>query len=73
MRMLPKRVTRNVTNAQVEAIVFRNEIIPKNSINDADEKKPTENSYHQPAWQILEGVSNLRVEIIHKLMVQDRT
>jgi len=49
MRMLPKRVTRNVTNAQVEAIVFRNEIIPKNSINDADEKKPTENSYHQPA------------------------
>lgn len=38
--MLPKLVVINVTNAEVGSIVFRNEIIPKNSINKADEKKP---------------------------------
>jgi hypothetical protein len=38
--MLPKLVTRNVTNDRVGGIVFRNKIIPKNSINKADEKEP---------------------------------
>jgi hypothetical protein len=31
-RMLPKQVTRNVTNAEVGGIVFKSEIIPKNSV-----------------------------------------
>jgi len=44
-RMSPKPVTRNVTNDRVGGIVFRNKIIPKNSIDEADEKKPTENNY----------------------------
>jgi len=43
--MSPKPVTRNVTNDRVGGIVFRNKIIPKNSIDEADEKKPTENNY----------------------------
>jgi hypothetical protein len=42
---LPKLVTRNVTDAEVGGIVFRSKIIRKNSINEADEKKPTENNY----------------------------
>jgi hypothetical protein len=41
--MLPKLVTRNVTNAEVGGIVFTIEIIPKNSVNEADRKKPTKN------------------------------
>ena len=30
-------------------IIFRSEIIPKNIINESDEKKPTEHNYSYPA------------------------
>jgi hypothetical protein len=43
--MLPKLVTRNVTNVEVGGMVFRNKIIPKNSINESDEKKPPKSTY----------------------------
>jgi len=44
-RILPKPVTRNVTDAEVGGIVFRNKIIPKNSVNESDEKKPPKSNY----------------------------
>jgi hypothetical protein len=43
--MLPKRVTRNLTNDRVGGIVFRNKIIPKNNINESDKKKPPKSNY----------------------------
>ena len=69
--MLPKLVTKNVINNSIGGIVFTSEIISKNSINESDEKKHTENySYLAERGK---GVSNLTVEIIHKLMAQERT
>jgi len=70
--MLPKLVTRNVTNDRVGGIVFRNEIIPKNSISESDGKKPPRSNYSYPTERG-KGVSNLTDEIVHKLMVQART
>jgi hypothetical protein len=67
--MLPKLVTRNVTNAEVGGIVFGNEIIPKNSINKADEKKPSKSNYSHLAERG-KGVSNLTIGIIRKLIVK---
>jgi len=43
--MLPKLVTRNVTNDSIGGIVFWSKIIPKNSINESDEKKPPKSNY----------------------------
>ncbi len=42
-RMLPKLVTGNVTDTEIGGIVFRNKIIPKNSINEVDEKTTKKN------------------------------
>ena len=39
-RMLPKQVTRNVTNAEVGSIVLGVKSFQKNGMNKEDEKKP---------------------------------
>ena len=43
--MLPELVTTNVTNDRVGGIVFRSEIIPKNSVNETEERKPAGKNY----------------------------
>ena len=70
--MLPEPVTKNVTNERVGGLVFTSEIIPKNSVNEADERSLRRTTTASRKIGGI-GVSNLTVEIVHKLTVQEGT